>query len=410
MVSTIFSGVATALANHTSGGDLLPDLNTLPPRDLHITWENGKKLLRFSNETANRHTGPLHIYPENIDTGDCNGDGSASNDRVVYQRIYQDANNDGVFTRGTDTGRRSRVAGCMYFHPAHNHWHFDNFSKYELRDLLGILMVSGSKNSWCVEDTYISANLPGTPSSEYYGGCDQLSRQGISVGWSDVYRYHLPEQYVVITNVPDGEYCLVSTADSDNKLLETNESNNIASIRVRLSGNTVTRTSSEPCHSSVGGTTLTFTPTEDAYINSSFPGSTFGTASTLEVDSSPEVKHFLLKFNISGISGKQVLSAKIRLFAVNGSDRGGDFYRTQNTSWSEATVTWNNAPGADATRVASLGSVSAGNWYAVDVTSLVSGDGVLSLRVISPSTTTNGADYSSKEGTQRPVLVVLAGN
>lgn len=44
-------------------------------------------------------------------------------------------------------------------------------------------------------------------------------------------------------------------------------------------------------------------------------------------------------------------------------------------------MTWNNAPAADTTLVASLGSVSTNTWYEVDLTSLVTGDGTYSLRV-----------------------------
>ena len=69
-------------------------------------------------------------------------------------------------------------------------------------------------------------------------------------------------------------------------------------------------------------------------------------------------------------------------------------------------MTWNNAPVADAAALASLGTVAAGSWYEVNVTPLVTGDGAVSLRVTSGSS--NGADYSSKEGAAgfAPQLVV----
>jgi hypothetical protein len=91
-----------------------------------------------------------------------------------------------------------------------------------------------------------------------------------------------------------------------------------------------------------------------------------------------------------------VLSARLRLYAVDPSGSGGDFHRLADTNWAEGAVTWNNAPAADAAVLASLGTVAAGFWYEVDVTALVSGDGAVSLRTTSGSS--NGADYSSKEG------------
>ena len=54
-----------------------------------------------------------------------------------------------------------------------------------------------------------------------------------------------------------------------------------------------------------------------------------------------------------------------------------------------------------------MGAVSVNTWYEVDVTSLVTGDGTYSLRI--SSTSTNGADYSSKEGSNPPELVLTLG-
>ena len=69
-------------------------------------------------------------------------------------------------------------------------------------------------------------------------------------------------------------------------------------------------------------------------------------------------------------------------------------------------MTWNNAPTADTTLLASLGSVSINTWYEVDITSLIAGDGTYSLRI---SDSVGGADYSSKEGANPPQLVLTLG-
>ncbi len=156
-----------------------------------------------------------------------------------------------------------------------------------------------------------------------------------------------------------------------------------------------------------GGITYTFVPAADAYIYQSTPDTNYGSATTLQVDNSP-IKNFLLKFTLSGLSGRIITSAKLRLYAVDPSDRGGDFYRVSDTTWQEGTVTWNNAPPANTTLLASLGSVSTNTWYEVDVTSLITGDGTYSLRV--SSTSSNGADFSSKEGTNPPQLVIQTQN
>jgi RHS repeat-associated protein/CSLREA domain-containing protein len=155
------------------------------------------------------------------------------------------------------------------------------------------------------------------------------------------------------------------------------------------------------------GGELTFNPTADAYLDNSLPTSNFGSATSLQVDNSP-VRHFLLKFSVSGVNGQQVTNAKIRLFNTDSATIGGNFYRVADNTWQEGTVTWNNAPTADTTLLASLGAVSANTWYEVDVTSFVTGDGTYSVRV--SSTSSNGADYSSKEAaTNRPQLVITLG-
>jgi hypothetical protein len=150
---------------------------------------------------------------------------------------------------------------------------------------------------------------------------------------------------------------------------------------------------------------LTFTPVEDAYVASGSPTTNYGSATTLQVDNSP-IKHFLIKFNVSGLTGKQISSAKLRLYNVDAASKGGDFYAVNDTAWQEETITWNNAPAALTNLLASLGSVSANNWYEIDITSLVTGDGTYSLRI--SSTSSDGADYSSKEGINPPQLVITA--
>ncbi len=152
-----------------------------------------------------------------------------------------------------------------------------------------------------------------------------------------------------------------------------------------------------------GGLVLTFIPTDDASIEAASPDSNFGATSTLEVDAN-SLQNFLIKFSVTGIGSGTVVSAKLRLFNVNPSGVGGSFYRVADTTWTETTVTWNNAPSADATALASLGAVSTGTWYEVDVTALITGDGIFSLR--GTSTSSDGADYSSKEGANVPQLVI----
>ncbi len=148
---------------------------------------------------------------------------------------------------------------------------------------------------------------------------------------------------------------------------------------------------------------LTFNPTDDTYVEADKPDQNFGASSQVGVDNSPII-HMLLKFTVSGVGSQKVTSAKLRLYCVNLSGVGGDFYPVADTTWSEKNVTWNTAPTSGTTSLGKLGAVAVGSWYELDVTSLVTGDGTYSLQGISSSS--DGAYYSSKEGANPPQLVI----
>lgn len=152
--------------------------------------------------------------------------------------------------------------------------------------------------------------------------------------------------------------------------------------------------------------TLVFNPTDDTYIQKSSPTVTAGTATTLQIDNSP-VKDVLMKFNVTGLTGKSITGAKLRLWNTDPSAKGGDFFVAASTpSWTEATANWNNAPAKVGPAFASLGAVTANNWYTVDLSTVVTGDGVVNLRVSSNSS--DGANYASRQAAaaNRPQLVV----
>lgn len=222
-------------------GELLPDLETREPRQFAIDSVGGEKALRFSNEVANHSTGPVEVYPAR--GGDCDGDGDPENNRLAYQRIYRDANGNGAFNRGADPESRTIFAGCMEFHQAHNHWHFEDFAEYRLYQLnpgggRGALLGTARKTSFCIGDfgSRLFPELPGSSPVPYYGGCTQTNTQGLSVGWSDVYQYYLEGQHVVLPDTRRGLYCLESVADPDNRLIESDESDNAESVRITVSG------------------------------------------------------------------------------------------------------------------------------------------------------------------------------
>ncbi len=107
-------------------------------------------------------------------------------------------------------------------------------------------------------------------------------------------------------------------------------------------------------HTWCGGGTLTFSPTDDATVDSSQPTVNFGGNSRLTADNSP-ANYSLLKFNVTGTSGCTISSAKLQLTVGSNTDDksvyGGDVYGVAN-SWSESSVNWNTAPTAGTKRSA----------------------------------------------------------
>ena len=138
---------------------------------------------------------------------------------------------------------------------------------------------------------------------------------------------------------------------------------------------------------------LTFTPTDDATIRAGQATQTAGHTPRLLVDASPR-QAGLLRFTVAGVGGRAVAGAVLRLHVLDPSILGGSVAPTTTASWSETTVTWQNAPAAGAP-VATLGRVRVGNWYELDVTPLVTGDGIVSLRL--DTTSPNGVDFAAKE-------------
>jgi chitodextrinase len=174
------------------------------------------------------------------------------------------------------------------------------------------------------------------------------------------------------------------------------------------SAKSATASATTPAATSTGGT-LTFTPTDDATVDATNATTNYGSATRLTVDAVP-VDGFLLKFTVSGTAGCTVSSAQLKL-TVGGSTNdnalyGGDLYGVASNTWSESTVTWNTRPAAGTTKVASVtGSVALNTTYTWDATSLVKGDGTVSMYMGSPND--DGARYLSKEaGGAIPKLLV----
>jgi hypothetical protein len=205
---------------------------TLPPKDLRLVVEaeTRHESIRFSNRILNRGPGDLEM------AGLLNAD---TNIVSVTQIIH-----------GTNLSIREQDTGVFYYHDSHSHWHWEGFSDYKIWSItssggLQATMASSAKVGYCLEDVEIfSGNqtiihaqddqpLPEVPQ---FNSC-YWRRQGLSVGWMDVYRSHIPGQSIDITHLPDGVYALQSTVDPANLILEVNDANNTSLVYFSLQDN-----------------------------------------------------------------------------------------------------------------------------------------------------------------------------
>jgi hypothetical protein len=145
----------------------------------------------------------------------------------------------------------------------------------------------------------------------------------------------------------------------------------------------------------------TFLPTADTYVDSSKSTLNFGRGTQLRASSSPAIAY--LRFDVQGMQGA-ASQAFLRICPVNSNARGVDVHDVADDTWNELTMTYGNAPAYTPAVVASSGGFTSGVCASLDVTSLVTGNGTLSLALTSSSK--SYASVSSREGASSPQLIV----
>ena len=139
----------------------------------------------------------------------------------------------------------------------------------------------------------------------------------------------------------------------------------------------------------------------DTYVSDNNPNTNYGLTTSLRSDADP---HRLPYFTFQ-VTGAQptITRVRLRVFATTKSTTPITIRGVPSASWGERTITWNNAPALGAV-VGTHPSFATPQWIDVDVTSLVAGNGAVSLAIETTSTTS--ATYASRETTTKPQLLV----
>ena len=138
---------------------------------------------------------------------------------------------DGDLVIGDRSDPNNPYAKYFVFHACHGHYHLRDFSIYELLTPDGSVVIAGTKQGFCFEDSFKYED--GGKSHGYDCGY-----QGITSGWGDWYYKQLVGQWIDITGVPEGEYIVrvsINTGVSAPIFDEgENRYPNVVQVRVRI--------------------------------------------------------------------------------------------------------------------------------------------------------------------------------
>ena len=195
--------------------------------------QGARRCLRFDQGAGNRGDGPFELRYVMTRPGD----------PQLRQRIYR-----------SDGSYRDHIADSWEFHPTHAHFHYKSFMSSRLwaadaagRRLGAAPARAGHKNGFCLIDVdNIAFGSKGDAAKTYnFPRCNAPTdvdaagahmTNGVSVGWADVYPWFLADQYIEISGLADGYYLLESMVDPDDRIIETDETDNISQTLIRLSG------------------------------------------------------------------------------------------------------------------------------------------------------------------------------
>lgn len=162
-----------------------------------------------------------------------------------------------------------------------------------------------------------------------------------------------------------------------------------------------------------------FIPESDTYVrNGTYAATNYGKENTLMIKSDGSngyTRKGYISFKYPSLNNTSTTSAKIKLYASNVNTeptRTIKVYGTQDESWTETGINWNNSPAG----TTYLGSITVSNtantWYELDVTGYINShitDKFVSVLLINEAlaSSSNNVEFTTKEsGANMPVLEI----
>ncbi len=208
------------------GLQVLPDLVPAPPTDLHTSLEDDGWTIGFTSTLVNVGEGDFIL------DGTRTADGEWSVEQLVPY---------------SESGTSSAPVDIpmVWGGDGHEHWHVGRVAVYWLEALdadgepvEGADRRFDTKVGFCFFDSHHDLDFGRSEGGYDSSGCgaeeDDSFRMGLSVGWSDVYEWTLPGQFVSIEGLPDGMYRLWGEADPEGWFVESTRDNNLSWVDVEI--------------------------------------------------------------------------------------------------------------------------------------------------------------------------------
>lgn len=203
----------------------LPDLSIAPLSELTPALrDDGRRFLRFGVTIVNVGEGDFRLRAGRSHV--------LADDWRVVQLVPE---------AGGGYTEHPTPATLVYGGDGHGHWHVREVEAHRVETPDGTVVGEVVKGGFCFFDTTSFApSLPGAAPAKVYrsegcgGQLDTRSTMGLSIGWGDEYPWHLLDQQIDVTDLPDGRYRVRAIADPFGWFDELDETNNEAWTDIEL--------------------------------------------------------------------------------------------------------------------------------------------------------------------------------
>jgi Lysyl oxidase len=214
-----------------------PDLEMSAPAEIHLdrTTLRGHLLLRGTSSVNNLGAGPIELRAHR----------SGGGPWKVFQAIYGRGGHAHLY-RAPVRLVYKYVPGDRYgygYVGPENYWKVQHVAAFQLWSLNAQgqperLVRTGPKVDYCLRDLERRNPSRRSPRAAVYPACTELRNAtrhvfGTSVGWSDVYPYGYPEQWIDVTGLR-GRFAFVQIANPEGLWHEASVANNASETLIAL--------------------------------------------------------------------------------------------------------------------------------------------------------------------------------